>query len=167
MLAFTSKSSKVKVSALWVDTWYSEQGRLLQQYGLPGETYRLLPDGRPELTAAGRTRRFNPLPPLVGHFDAEAWRSSAPAAAEAARAWARAATAEHALPPLSPMGSEAALEAGVLPRAEALVAEMTVAIGTGAQPVASYESYAKRLRDLGVGELMAGKQAQLDRYSRR
>ena len=145
-LALTSKSTKMKVSALWVDTWYSDQGRLLQHYGIPGETYRLLPDGRPELTAAGRARRFNPLPPLVGHFDAEAWRSRSPAAAEAARAWSRAATAEHALPPLSPMGREAAVEAEVLPRAAALVAEMTVKLGTGAEPMERYESYAKRLR---------------------
>jgi len=167
VLTFTTKNQKLKVSALWVDFWYSDEGRLLQHYGIQGETYRLAADGRPELTAAGRTRRFNGGFTLFSHFDLEAWRGRSSALAEAARLWARAATPEHALPPLSPMGREAALEAEILPKAGALVEEMTVKIAIGAEPLERFEDTTKQLEGLGMRELLAAKQAQLDRYLRR
>jgi hypothetical protein len=65
------------------------------------------------------------------------------------------------------MGREAALEAEVLPRAAAIVAEMTVSIGSGAEPLESYDRYAGRLEEIGIRELIAARQAQLDRYHRR
>ncbi len=147
-LALGAKNAKLKVSALWVDFWYSDQGSLLQ-------------------------RRFDARLTLFGRFDTEGWRARLPAIAgspglaEAQRLWSRAATADHALPPLWPAGGEAALEADVLPKAAALVEEMTVKIATGAQPLESFADYAERINGLGMPRLLAAKQAELDRALRR
>ncbi len=137
-LALSARSAKLKVSALWVDFWYNDQGRLLQ-------------------------RRFDGRLAVAGHFDVDAWRARLPALAEAERLWARAATAEHALPQLWPAAAEASLEAEALPKAAALVEEMTVRIATGAGQLESFADYAKRIDALGMPRLLAAKQAELDR----
>jgi putative aldouronate transport system substrate-binding protein len=159
-VAFSSAIVKARVAAQWVDYWYGDEGRMLQQYGIPGDTYRLLPDGRPELTPAGRGRRFSGGVTLFGHFDGGAWRARSPALADAATLWARAATADHALPVT---GGGSAADAATLARATALVEEATAAIVSGARPPESYDDTVKRLEELGIGRLVEARQAQLER----
>lgn len=175
--AVTSSCKNPERAVQWLDFKYSEEGYYLANYGTEGETYTMV-DGKPEYTEFF-TESKNPKGldffnaqyyyligkgPFLRQWDREMF-SFSDDAYDWMKLWHNSGTGEANIPPYLTMPpAEGEKFSVIMGDINTLVAEKTVVIITGQEPVSNWDKYVEKMKELNIEEAIAIRDAALKRY---
>ncbi len=178
-LAITTVNEYPELSAQWANYFYTEEGGLLKNFGIEGESYILNEDGDPELTdliehnpdglsrqqaLAVWSRGSTPSPgPVIKLQDAN------PRVAETVDIWNRYSVnaAEVLIPPITQTPEEADELSSMITNINSYHEEMVIKFIMGQESLDNYDNFVEQLKSYGVERVIELKQAALDRYNAR
>lgn len=154
-----SKSNKHPIeSAKYLDFWFSDQGKMLQNYGVEGISYKMV-NGQPRFTDAvlknpdGLTKdlalelytaRNHGFPGIM----MEAPDLETPEITQAFKLWGT--PNNESMPPLKFTADEAAINSKIRPEVETYMDEMLIKYITGKEPFSTFEKMQQTMRDMGI-----------------
>lgn len=179
--AISGNCKNPELAARFLDYGFTEEGHMLYNFGIEGESYNMV-DGNPVFTelitnnpeglsfaqAAVRYARS----PYSGIFEAdtryvEASLRYPEQQKHAYEVWADTNMGNHLLPPITILPEEQSESAEAMSNIATYVSEKQIAYVTGTESFDSYDSYLKQLEDYNLSEVIAIRQAALDRYNKR
>lgn len=186
--AITTKARDPALCARWLDYAYGEEGHLLFNFGIEGQSYAWVtdypgfegrrfpkytdlmnrnPDGKTLAQMGGLYTRSFWYGSIVcdeGYIYQYAWR---PSQREAITLWGKTAAEKHMLPPITSTPQESEETAAIGAEVTTYFEEMVVKFITGQEPMENFAAYQARLKQIGVEKLIQTRQAGLDRFKAR
>lgn len=175
--AISAGSANIEAAMRWLDYAYTEEGSMLNTYGIEGVTYTM-EDGKPVFTelvvnnpdGLGSDQVMQlyahgtnfPMLQRDDHLPTK-YRATTDSIA----IWRDTNHAAHLLPPVTPTAEEADEMAGIMNEVNALVREAELKIILGVEPVDAYDGYVEQMKALGIERALEIQQAAYERYSRR
>lgn len=175
--AISATAVNVEAAMRWLDYAYSEEGSMLNTFGIEGVTYNLengkpvytdLVVNNPEQLGSDQVmmkyshgtnfpmiQRDNDLPTK--------YRQTA----EALDVWKKTNHEQHLLPPITPTAEEADEMSSIMNDINALIREAELKIIMGSEPVDSYDGYIQKMKDMGIERAIEIQQAAYERYLKR
>lgn len=164
----------------WIDYLFSEEGAMLANWGVEGETYTLDEDGNPQFTDlilnnpnglnAEEALRYYTLSPgmSAAYTDYHRELASVPESSiEMMDVWAEA-SSEYYYPSAAMMNTEENAEYSQLySDISTYLEENTLSFITGAKSLDEYDSFLENLKSMGIERCIEIKQQALDRYNSR
>lgn len=177
-IALTTQCSNIQLCMAWMDYLYSEEGSLLNSYGVEGESYTVSADGTYEYTdlllnnpeglpltlaklkyldgLAGGTGLYDPNCEIVGVNENSiacdaAWKNDG----------------AYVLPSYELSVEEGEEFSLIMSDIETYVSEMTLLYITGAESLDTFDTYLATIESLNIARAAELKQAGLDRYNSR
>ena len=181
--AISTSCKNVPLAMRVLDYAYSEEGHMLFNFGIEGESYTMV-DGEPKYTdvinknpdgytpaqamalyhrAAGNGPFLQDKGYIEGYY-------STPQQAQALDAWMvnLENAQKHLIPTATfPTIEESSESATILNEISTYVSEMTVKFITGVEPISNYDAFLKRLDQLNIKRAIELEQAAYDRYLKR
>lgn len=178
--AITTQARDPVVCTKWSDYAYGEEGHVLFNFGIEGESFRWV-NGFPQFTdvifnnpdslgIAQALARFvcssynGPMIQdqryIVQYYRREEQK-------DAWEKWQQTQAADHRMPGVTPTPEESAEMAAIMTEIETYADEMFVRFVTGQEPLTNFGRYREQLRKLGVESAIEIMQAALDRYNAR
>ena len=164
------------LAAKWIDYWYSEEGSLLKNYGIEGETFEYI-DGKPQLNQKVRDAKMDGSHSnydflgvsLTGIYD---WQNALYGNDErnlrCYDVWDPSTDGAHTMPPVTMTSEEGASYSAIMGDINTYVQESTVKFITGALDVdAEWDAYVSQVESMGLEEATGYQQAALERYNNR
>lgn len=161
------------LAAKWIDYFYSEEGSLLKNYGIEGETFEYI-DGEPQLNdevrkakADGTKSGYDYLGvALTGIYD---WKNSLYGNDEknlvCYDVWDASTDGSYVMPPISMTSDEGTNYSAIMGDITTYVQECTVKFITGAMDVdKEWDNYVSQIQSMGIEQATEYQQAALDRY---
>jgi putative aldouronate transport system substrate-binding protein len=178
-VAISASCSNPELAAQWLDYAYSEEGELLNNYGIENETFVYNENGEPELTELITN---NPNLSLTNamwrYLDGNSgvrsyiWERELQTASDAAKAcedtWAH--DGAYMVPDMTtPTADESADQNAIMGDIETYVGEMTLKFITGQAELtdASWQEYCDYIWGLGLQDAVDIEQVVVDRYNQR
>lgn len=178
--AISAKSQNIDKALKLLDFAYSEEGRMLYNFGIEGESYEMIdgypkytekitnnPDGLAMANALALYARAN----YSGPFEQDRRYLEQYAGSEVQQQawadWADSNAAEHTLPYTYVSQDEADKQAQYSAAITTYVDEMVVKFVTGQESFDNYDKFVKELESRGIKEVLVIKQAAYDRYKKR
>nr|AFK65433.1 family 1 extracellular solute-binding protein [Paenibacillus mucilaginosus K02] len=175
--AISAKTKNVEAAMRWLDYAYSEEGSMLNTFGIEGVTY-VLKDGKPVykdlvvknpeglgsdqvMMQYAHGTNF-PMIQRDNHLPAKYQQTK-----DALDIWRNTNHAQHLLPPVTPTAEEADEMASIMNDINALVKEAELKIILGAEPVEAYDKYVEQMKGLGIERALEIQQAAYERYLKR
>lgn len=167
-------SDKVPVILQFFDYLFTDEIKLLANYGIEGWSFEYDDDGVPRYTKAaefpvdGVERfgvygvAFNCLPFL--QIDKEMIQSRTPEVTEMQQRWTSIGTSLSVLPGISMTEEESTTAATILSDLNTYAAEMTVKFITGIEPISNYETFLNTFSSMKLEKALSLYQSALDRY---
>ncbi|MGL6173777.1 MAG: extracellular solute-binding protein [Cellulosilyticaceae bacterium] len=181
--AITSKAKDVEAVVKMFDYLYSEEGKLLKNFGIEGEHYNMV-DGKPIYTdlildnpeglsiAHAMCKNFQASYPAPGwaeiedyqtqYYKLEAQKDARVAvnrfADEAAKAY---------LPPITATSDESKDLATIMTEIDTYKAEMIIAFITGKESLDNFDKYVETINGFGLERALEIKKSGLERYNER
>ena len=177
-LAVTTACTNPEAAVRWVDYLYGEEGAMLANYGIEGETYEMV-DGEPMLTdlifhnpdgLTGLEAEYKYMlhdGPKYTYVTPKSGGRITEEIAESARVWTSNTDGAYMLPPIEFVGDEGSRVSVLLGDINTLVGEKIVKMIIGAEPLSSYDDFVSQLEAMNIEEVMSIYQAALDRYNAR
>ncbi|WP_168120072.1 ABC transporter substrate-binding protein [Paenibacillus sp. HB172176] len=183
--AYITTANKNPVDTIkWFDYWFSEEGQLLKNFGVEGETYNMVdnyptytdeilnnPDGLSIAVAMGKHFRANKPAPGIQNLPAYLEQYyQMDEQKEAVQVFGKYAdnNTKNALPKgLVPTADESKEMAKLNANIQTYVKEMFTKFIMGAESLDNYDDYLATLEKLEVNRLVELKQNQFDRYQQR
>lgn len=178
--AITTSCKNPELAMRVIDFLYSEEGQLLMNFGTEGVSYTMEngvptftdeilnnPDG---LTIAQALSNYaKPYLAYWGIQDVRAYEQTltTDVMREALKIWDDTNAVEHVVPPLFPTDEEAEREAEILTAVNTYINEMQIKFITGAESLDNFDQYKENLKEMGMEELIAIKNAGYERYQNR
>lgn len=175
----TTANKHLKESTQWLDFGYGEQGHMLFNFGIEGQSYAMVngsprftdwvirnPEGIPLAVASSRFTRSEYDGPFVLDRRVVEQDLPRPEQQQALAEW-RKADGSKRLPPLTPTPEESSRLAAIMNEVDTYVDEMFAFFVTGQVSLDRYDDYVRQLRALGIEEAVKTLQTALDRYNRR
>ncbi|NOV04738.1 extracellular solute-binding protein [Paenibacillus sp. LMG 31457] len=174
--AISASSKNVETAARWLDYAYSEEGKMLFNYGIEGESYKM-ENGVPKFTdLILKNEKFN-----VQQILSQYTKQSGPYLTDknrntntykqqdnAAQVWSDTEAAKHSLPKfISPTPEESAQLAKIATDLSSYKEEMFVKFIMGKESLDNFEKYQKQLNAIGVEKVISIYQGAYDRYIKR
>lgn len=182
MLAITVKNKYPEESAKWADYFYSDEGNLLKNFGIEGETYTMV-DGYPKYTdlimknpdglSIGQaiskyTRAATPSPGLIDrryheqYYDVQQQK-------DAMNLWDSIAdyALETTMPQVTPTVDEAEELSVITSSVNSYVDEMFVRFVLGTEPMENYDTFLSQIKGMRIERAVEIYQAALKRYKNR
>ena len=187
-LAITTQARDVEVAAKWADFAYGEEGHVLFNFGLEGDSYlwstnypgfegerwpvytdvmNADAEGRTLAQMGGLYTRAFYSGPIVQDRRYMYQYARRPQQRAAVQIWGQTEAAMHKLPAVTATPDEAEELAEMMSDINTYVDEMVVKFITGQEPLSNFDAYQDRLQQMGVERAIAIKQAGLDRYNAR
>lgn len=179
-LSVTSACENVPLAIQWCDFWYSEQGILIANWGVEGESYEIDENGNPYFTELMTNNPDFSLQEMTGKYclytstvettltydSAKVLLEQYPEIAlEAVATWAEGKDGEYELPERMAMTSEESSEFnGYYSDMETLVAETIPKFINGDKSLDELDGFVAELIAMGAEECIGLKQAALDRF---
>jgi putative aldouronate transport system substrate-binding protein len=179
MVGITSKCKNVEIAARWLDYGYSDEGRMLFNFGVEGESYKMV-NGYPTYT---ETVTKNPAGASMGDMMQKYTRTgfgptiqdkrymeqfaALPEQKEALKIWAKTDAAKHILPRLTLTPEESSEAASIINDVNTYVNEMKLKFIMGAEPIENFDKFVEQIKKLGMEKYLGLYQKALDRYSKR
>lgn len=183
--AYITASNKYPEETVkWFDYWFSEEGQMLQNFGVEGITYDLIngypkytdlivnnPDGLSMANAlAMHTKASYPAPGMNNDARYLEQFYGLDTQKDAVRIFGQ--YAENDMKFSMPTGLTPTIEeskefAKLSADINTLVSEMLIKFIMGASPLDNFDDYVNNLKNMGVDRLVELKQKQLDRYNER
>lgn len=187
-LAITPQADDVTLAAEFADYSYSEEGHLLNNFGVEGLTY----EWRTDYPAANGERwpiytdymTNNPdglTFAQMGYMHTQAFGgghivqdrryiyqyAGRPQQQAAIATWSRTEAAQHRMPRVTPTPEEAQELASIMAEVHTYREEMYVRFLTGQEPLSAFEDFHAQLEQLGIERAIEIYQAALDRFNAR
>lgn len=177
-LAITTVNEHPELSAQWANYFYTEEGGLLKNFGIEGESY-VMENGEPKLTdliennpdglsrqqaLAVWSRGSTPAPgPVIKLPDAN------PRVAESAEIWNRYSVnaSKVLIPPITQTPEEADELSSMITNINSYHEEMVIKFIMGQESLDNYDNFVEQLKNYGIERVIELKQAALDRYNAR
>ncbi|GIP02890.1 sugar ABC transporter permease [Paenibacillus lautus] len=174
--AITTAAKNPELIVRWLDYAYSEEGSLLFNFGIEGESY-VMENGAPVYTDLIKNNEKYSLQQMVsqyskpnGPYEADERRNwnTFPEQDEAAKVWSKTDAEKHILPGfLTPTAEESKELGKILTEVSNYKEEMFVKFIVGKEPMESYDKYVEQLKKLGIERAVEIYQSALDRYNSR
>ena len=182
-LTVTTACENVPLAVQWCDFWYSDQGILIANWGVEGESYELDENGNPYFTEIMTNNSNFSLQEMTGKYclytstvettltydSARVLLEQYPEIAlKAVEIWRDGKDGEYELPERMAMTSdESAKFNGYYSDMETMVAEAIPKFINGDKALDELDAFAEELISMGAEECIALKQAALDRFNER
>lgn len=178
-VAITTQSENVELAAKWLDYAYGEEGHILFNFGIEGESFDWVdgfpkyteyivnnPDGLPMVQAMARYMRSNYAGPMIQdgrYFDQY---MQYPAQLEAVAEWLKHDDTRR-IPPITPTPDESQRLASIMNEVNTYVSEFFVKFIMGQESLDTFDTYVDQINKMGIEEAIQIQQASLDRYNAR
>ncbi len=161
-----------ELAVKWLDFWYSEEGRLLMNYGIEGESYELDASGQPQyfdiVRDAGRSSQYT-LWNMVGVLSSSRVDSTYRQGYEEVNdVWTRNKDSAHMLPNNLMMETSMAEDLTIMLRdLNSAADEGLMKFIVGDSPLSEIESFRQKLNDMGAQRCIEYYQVFYDNYMNR
>ncbi len=182
-LAITTACSDVDTAVKWIDYLYSDEGRMLLNFGVEGDTYNMV-DGKPVYTDKilhnpegysifeAMCQNFQAPYVVAGLKQDENYLSQYyefPQQVDAFRFWAKdmKSASETRIPDLTPTLEESEEVATLSTEITTYVDEMILKFIQGTEPLSNYDTFLSTLQKLKLDRYLELQQAAYERYMSR
>lgn len=175
--AISAGTKNIEAAMRWLDYAYTEDGSMLNTFGIEGITYELKdgkaaytdlvvknPDGLGSDQVMMQYAHGTNFPMIQRDNNLPA---KYPQTGEALDIWKNTNHASHLLPPVTPTAEEADKLASIMNDINALVKETELKIIIGTEPVDAYDKFVEQLKSLGIDRALEIQQAAYERYLKR
>lgn len=175
--AISATAKNVEAAMRWLDYAYTEEGSLLNTFGVEGTTYTL-ENGKPAYTdlvvknpeGLGSDQvmmKYShgtnfPMIQQDNNLPAKYMQTT-----ESIDIWKKTNHESHLLPPITPTAEEADEMSSIMNDINALVKEVELKIILGTESVDNYDKYVQQLKDMGIERALEIQQAAYERYMKR
>ncbi|MEK3660123.1 extracellular solute-binding protein [Paenibacillus sp. FSL F4-0236] len=174
--AVTTSAKDLETIVKWLDFAFSEQGTMMYNFGVEGESYTL-DNGVPKFTdmivkndkytsqqmLAQYTVPNGPFP-----MHEQKTTNTFPQQDEAVQIWSETDAAKHILPAfITPTVDESKKVAQTMTAINTYLEEMFIKFVMGNEPLDKFDSFVKQLEDMGIRDVIDIYQGALDRYNNR
>lgn len=176
----TASSKNVEIAAKWLDYGYSDEGIMLNNFGIEGVSYNMV-NNYPTMTDEVLK---NPKKLPVGQAWSQYARSVAdgafiqrkeyteqyntlPAQQEALKIWPKTDASKYLLPTLTPTSEESTQYSKIMNEVNTYVNEYSMKYIMGVEAADSYDKFNSQLKSMGIEKAIAIQQAALERYNKR
>jgi len=178
-VAITTAAKNPAEIVKWLDLGYSEQGSMLFNFGIEGESYEIV-DGSPKYTeqitknpdglafkqAQAQYMRTHFGGPFIQDVQSFLQQMKYPQQLAALDAWGQAEN-DIQLPPMTLTSEESSELASIMNDVNTYSEEMIVKFIMGVEPLSSFPEYVENLKSIGIEQAVTIQQAALDRYLQR
>jgi len=178
--AVTTVNKNIEETIKWLDYKYGEEGHLLFNFGVEGESYVMKdgypaftdqimknPDGLPTAQALAQYALSNSSGPFLQD---KRWMEQNSAAAVNGRksldVWMEAENKKQ-LPPITPTQDESTRFASIMNDINTYKSEMLDKFVMGVEPIENFAKFVSSIQGMGIEEAIQIQQAALDRYNNR
>lgn len=175
--AVSASCKDIELAVRAIDYLYSEEGIMLNNYGVEGESYTMV-DGKPVFTdlimnnpdgltmGQALSRYAKPYNSYnsVQVLDAYEQTLTTDEMKEAYKIWGNTNEKEHMLGVLFPTEEETSKISEIQNAISTYVEEMLIKFIYGTEPLSNFDTYKANLKQMGVEELIQMKQAAYERY---
>jgi len=178
--AITAKTRNVEAAARYLDWNYSEEGYILNNFGIEGESFHWVdgypaytdlilnnPDGRPVAQGLGAYTRAQDSGPFVQDPRYLEQYYTLPEQKDALARWAFPDMLKHIVPPLTPTPAESAEFAAIMAEVNTYQREMESKFIIGTEPLSNWDTYVGTIKRLGIDRAIEIQNAALSRYNAR
>ncbi|NTV88895.1 MAG: extracellular solute-binding protein [Clostridiales bacterium] len=175
-VCITDNCENVDVALAWCDYWYSDEGSLLANYGVEGDTYSLV-DGKPVLGDKIFKNKDMDSQLAVfcflmeqGGFVQDRSRTNPGYTQDQLNAgtiWTTNKDYSYLLPNISQTPDESTEFSVKINDIATFAMENIHKFIQGKTPMTEYDSFVQKMKDMGIDKCIALKQAALDRYNAR
>ena len=182
-LAVTTACADTATAVKWIDNFYSEEGRMLVNFGVEGDTYNMV-DGKPVYTdkilhspegysiAEAMCRNFQASYPTTGLKQDENYLNQYyqyPQQTDALNLWAANVQSGKTtqFPRVTPTLDESEEVATLGTEISTYVDEMVLKFVQGTEPLSNYDVFLENLQKLNLNRYLELQQAAYDRYLQR
>ena len=187
-MAITTQAQDPELAAEWLDYGYGEEGHLLFNFGIEGESYEWTteypgfegerwaeytdvmtddPQGRTLSQMGGLYTRSFYYGPIVQDRQYIFQYANRPAQRDAIQIWSQTQAEDHMLPAITATPEESEELAAIMSEVNTYREEMFVRFITGQEPLSNFERYQAQLRQMGIERAIEIKQAGLERFNDR
>jgi len=176
--AISTSNPNPEATAEWLDYAYSQEGQMLFNFGVEGQTYKMV-NGYPTFTddilhpkdmsvaqAMARHVRANFNGPFVQDKRYMEQYAALPEQKESIKIWSEP-TDERKLPPITPTSEESSRFASIMNDVNTYKDEMFNKFIMGAEPLDNFDKYVKTIESMGIQDAIKIEQAALERYNKR
>lgn len=174
-VSITTQCENPEIAVAWLDYAFSEEGSLLYNFGVEGDTYTMV-DGMPTFTdkvlnnpdVPGETAlylyKMQVFPQLRWGALANPSTVKNPKVLEEKTAWTEQGTAELTMPPVSLTAEEGDELAKILTTTDVYQNEMVTKFIMGVEPLDKFDEYVNEMKKMKIEDAIAIYQKALDRY---
>ncbi|OPA72895.1 ABC transporter substrate-binding protein [Paenibacillus selenitireducens] len=174
--AITTAAKNPELVAKWLDYAYSDEGAMLFNFGIEGESYTM-ENGTPVYTNQIKNNEKYTLQQMVsiyskpnGPYEADSRRNwnTYPEQDEAVKIWSNTEAEKHILPAfLTPTDEESKELGKIMTDVNNYKEEMFVKFIVGKEAIENYDQYVAQIKKLGINRAVEIYQSALDRYNKR
>jgi len=178
-VAITTNCKEVEIAAKWLDYGYGEEGHMLFNFGIEGESYEMVngyptytdfitnnPDGLSMAVIARRYMRSVAGGPFVQDERYIMQYLQYPQQREALGIWSDFDDSTR-IPPITPNPDESQRLASIMAEVNTYVNENMLKFIMGQQSLDNFDEYVKQIKRMNIDEAIKIQQAALDRYNSR
>ncbi len=180
-VAISAKSEHKELCARFLDFGYSEEGHMLYNFGIEGESYEIDGDGYPRYTdfimnnpdgltvthALGQYTMSCYSGPIIQDERYIEQYYRLPEQRQAIERWLKTDVDRHILPPVVPNTEETLETSKIMNGVYAYVDDMICKFVMGVEPLSEFDKYVEEVNSLGVQRAIEIKEQALDRYRTR
>lgn len=174
--AITTSAKNPELIVKWLDFAFSEQGIMMYNFGIEGESYTV-ENGVPKFTdAILKNEKYNSQQMLAQYtipngpypMHEQKTTNTFPQQDEAVKIWSETDAEKHILPAfITPTVDESKKVAQTMTAVTTYLEEMFIKFVMGSEPIEKFDSFVKQLEDMGVRDVINIYQGALDRYNNR
>ncbi|WP_019424548.1 extracellular solute-binding protein [Paenibacillus sp. OSY-SE] len=177
--AVSASASNPEEIVKWMDYKYGEEGHILFNFGVEGESYKMEngypkytdeimnnPDGLPVAQAMAKYMPVNWSGPFVQDKRYIEQYIELPEQKEAMKNWLDADRSK-LLPSLTPTSEESSSYASIMADINTYKAEMFDKFIMGAEPIDNFDKFVETIKSMGIEDAIKVQQAALDRFNKR
>ena len=179
-VVITTSCENVELAARFLDYGYSEEGHMMFNFGIEGESYNMV-DGKPVYTdmilhnedglsitaTLGGYTRANTSGPFVQDKEYITQYYSYPAQAATLDLWSATDAKNYVLPPITPTVDESKEPAQIMNEIATYRDEMTLKFILGTESFDNWDTYVSTIESMGLDRALEIENAALDRYNAR
>lgn len=168
--AISAQCKDVELAAKYLDFWYSDEGIMLSNFGIEGETYTLENDEIKLLPTFDEN--FDLIMPYIKYYvtalDSRfgALRYKLQSQKDAQKIWVNN-MSDHAFPPVSATPAESDEMSAKLSDITSYANESVLKFIVGQDSLDNYDKFVENLKAKGIERVLEIKQGQLDRFNNR
>lgn len=178
--AITASSKNADLAAMWLNFGYSEEGKLVYNFGTEGESYTMEngypkytdlimknPNKLPVTNAMARYIRGSYGGPMIQDVRYIEQYMELPEQKEAVNNWTKTDVQKYLLPRITLTPEESSAAAKIINEVDTYCDEMFLKFIMGVEPIEYFDKYVEQIKTLGIDKYLSIQQAALDRYNKR